>query len=351
MPKPRLKENKGLPARWVKTHGAYYFRVPLGMESMWAGKTKFRLGKALPEAYKAYSERIEIRTKGNTIGDLLDRYQLQVVPTKALTTQQGNLIQIRALRRVFSEMPLFPFSPTYIYQYVEKRIYKTAAHREVEVLSHAFTKAVEWGLIDRHPFKSEVRLEGEKPRDRYVDDWEILECLNLPNKGKGDGVAIVQAYVRLKLLTGLSRGDLLRLEPARQFKDDGIHVQRHKTAKKTGKRTIYTWTPALREAVENAIAMRPVDISPFLFCTRRGKGYINEVTGNCAGWKSLWQRFYAKVMSDTKIEQRFTEHDIRAKVASDADSLQHATELLSHSDPRTTERIYRRKATRVSPAQ
>lgn len=351
MPKQRLKQNKGLPSRWVKTHGAYYYRVPLSMESMWDGKTKFRLGKTLPEAYKAYAERIDFRTKGKTIGDLLDRYQLQVVPTKALTTQQGNLIQIRALRRVFSKMPLFPFSPTYIYQYVEKRIYKTAARREVEVLSHAFTKAVEWGLIDRHPFKSEVRLEGENPRDRYLEDWEIIECLAMPNKGKGDGVAIVQAYILLKLLTGLSRGDMLRLEPSRQFKDDGIHVQRHKTAKKTGKRTIYTWTPALREAVENAIAMRPVDISPFLFCTRRGKGYINEVTGNCAGWKSLWQRFYAKVMSDTKIEQRFTEHDIRAKVASDADSLQHATELLSHSDPRTTERIYRRKATRVSPAQ
>ena len=121
--------------------------------------------------------------------------------------------------------------PKFVYKYVEMRVHKTAAHREIEVLSHAFTKAVEWGLIDRHPFKGEVRLEGEEPRNRYVEDWEITECLNLPNKGKGDGVAIVQDYVRLKLLTSLSRGDSLRLEPARQFKDDGIHVQRHKIAK------------------------------------------------------------------------------------------------------------------------
>ena len=233
MPKLRLKENKGLPSRWVKTHGAYYYRVPTGLEQKWDGKTKFRLGKSLPDAYKSFSERVgeDVIKLANTIGALLDKYLISEVPKKALTTQQGNRIQIKALRKVFGDMPLLPFQPKFVYKYVEMRVHKTAAHREIEVLSHAFTKAVEWGLIDRHPFKGEVRLEGEEPRNRYVEDWEITECLNLPNKGKGDGVAIVQAYVRLKLLTGLSRGDLLRLEPARQFKDDGIHVQRHKIAK------------------------------------------------------------------------------------------------------------------------
>ena len=353
MPKQRLKQNKGLPSRWVKTHGAYYYRVPTGLEHKWDGKTKFRLGKTLVEAYKSFAERVgeDDAGVGKTIGELLDKYLISEVPKKAVTTQAGNRIQISALRRVFGEMPLLPFPPKLIYQYVDKRDYKIAAHREVEVLSHAYTKAVEWGLIDRHPFKGEVRLKGEKPRDRYVEDWEIEECFSLPNKGRGDSVAVVQSYIRLKLLTGLGRGDLLRLEPARQFKSDGIHVQRHKTKDSTGKKVIYSWTPALREAVENAIAVRPVDISPFLFCTRRGKGYINEETGNCAGWKSLWQRFYSKVIAETRVEQHFTEHDLRAKVASDAESLQHATELLAHADPRTTQRIYRRKATKVNPSQ
>ena len=35
-------------------------------------------------------------------------------------------------------------------------------------------------------------------------------------------------------------------------------------------------------------------------------------------------------------KKHFTEHDLRAKVASDADSLQHAIELLAHADSRTT---------------
>ncbi|CAK0746251.1 hypothetical protein CCP3SC15_1420004 [Gammaproteobacteria bacterium] len=79
------------------------------------------------------------------------------------------------------------------------------------MLSHAFTKAVQWGYLDRHPFKSEVRLEGEKPRSRYIEDWELVESLSLPAMRKKGSVEMIQSYIRIKLLTGLRRGDLLRL--------------------------------------------------------------------------------------------------------------------------------------------
>ena len=52
---------------------------------------------------------------------------------------------------------------------------------------------------------------------------------------------------------------------------------------------------------------------------------------------------------ETKVIKRFTEHDLRAKCASDAESLEHARALLSHADARTTEAIYRRKPERVKP--
>ena len=44
------------------------------------------------------------------------------------------------------------------------------------------------------------------------------------------------------------------------------------------------------------------------------------------------------------------EHDIRAKVASDAENLERAQELLGHKDARTTQAIYRRGIRRVKPA-
>ena len=191
----------------------------------------FRLGRDAPGRYKVWAERLGELEAARTIGQLLDRYALEVIPTKAPKTQAGNNRALPTLRAVFGHLPLTPFKPRLVYQYVDRRGAKIAAHREIEVLSHAFTKAVEWGYIDRHPFKGEVRLEGEAPRTRYVEDWEVVEALALKPRRKAGSVLAVQAYIRMKLLTGMRRGDLLRLRPAHDCKEDGIHVQPRKTAK------------------------------------------------------------------------------------------------------------------------
>ena len=329
-------------------HGAYYYYVPRGLEAHWDGKKLFRLGATLPEAYKRWAERLGAPDKARTIRELLDRYALEVVPTKAPKSQRENARHLEKLRKVFGDMPLEPFKPRLVYAYVDKRDAKVAAHREIEVLSHAYTKAIEWGYIDRHPFKEQVRLKGETARSRYVEDWEVVECLALQSRRKKGSVLAVQAYIRLKLLTGMARSDLLRLRLDDHLREDGIHVTRHKTEGTTGKRTIYDYAlaPERLDAVKRALAVRPV-LSPFLFCTRRGKGYFNEATGLCSGWDSMWQRFIDRVLAETKVRERFTEHDLRAKVGSDAVSLERARALLQHADSRTTERVYRRKPERV----
>jgi hypothetical protein len=45
------------------------------------------------------------------------------------------------------------------------------------------------------------------------------------------------------------------------------------------------------------------------------------------------------------------ERDLRAKVASDAESLERARQLLGHFDARLTQRVYVRKAARIAPAK
>lgn len=354
MPRKRNKENAGLPARWKMEHGAVYYQVPPGLEAQWDGKKKFRLGKTLPEAYKEWAARLESVDQAKTIGALLDRYALEVVPTKAARTQVENQRAIRRLRSMFGAATLDWIRPQHVYQFADKHKDKpVAVNRAIDVLSHAFTMAVKWGYIDRHPFKGEIRLEGEKPRDRYVEDWEIVECLAMESKRKKGSVLAIQAYIRIKLLTGMARSDLLRLDPTpgKHFTDEGIQVTRHKTAGKTGKTTIYEWTPELRSAVDLALSVRPVDIAPFLFCTRKGEGYIDEDKGTASGWDSMWQRFMKRVMDETSVKERFTEHDLRAKCASDAESLDHARALLSHVDSEVTRRIYRRRPERVKPGK
>ncbi len=239
-------------------------------------------------------------------------------------------------------MGLTELHPHHVYKYVDLRGKPTAARREVEVLRHAFSMAVRWGLIHQHPLAGNVRLKGAKERTRYVEDWEIIEALSLPAMRKRGSVGAIQAYIRLKIIAGLRRGDMLRLRVS-DCRDDGIHVTTHKT----GKRVIYEWTPERRAAVDAAKAARPVDISPFLFCNAKGESYLNEAKGTASGFNSMWQNFMGRVLKETKVTQRFTEHDLRAKCASDAPSLERARALLAHVDTKMTLRVYRRKPERV----
>ena len=131
MPLTRKPENRGLPVRWQHTHGAYYFRVPPGSEHLWDGKKRFQLGRTLPDAYKVYAEHITTAAHAQTIGNLLDRYLLEVVPAKAPKTQTDNKRFIQTLRKATGAWPLTYIRPQHIHQYVQKRSYQTAAHPSV----------------------------------------------------------------------------------------------------------------------------------------------------------------------------------------------------------------------------
>jgi len=257
-------------------------------------------------------------------------------------SRPDNLRAIRRLSAVFGNLAITALRPTNAYQYLDKRgrEARTAANREIEVLSHAYTKAIEWGLTDFHPIRGKVRKLSTPPRTRYIEDWELVEALKIASP-------MLTAYLHIKLLTGLRRGDLLRLT-RRDIRDDGIHVMPHKTALTTGRRVIIEWTNELRSAVDLARSTRTKIGSVWLFSTRKGQPYIRE-DGSARAWNSLWQRYMARVLRETKVTERFTEHDLRAKCASDASSLERAQQLLTHADRDTTRRIYRRKPERVKP--
>jgi hypothetical protein len=101
--------------------------------------------------------------------------------------------------------------PRHIYKYVDTRVSKGGEKSratglyEIRVFRHVFTKAVEWGILNRHPFKGEVHLRGLQARDRYVEDCEITQALALKPKRNSGSVLMIQAYMRLKLLIGIRR--------------------------------------------------------------------------------------------------------------------------------------------------
>ena len=74
--------------------------------------------------------------------------------------------------------------------------------------------------------------------------------------------------------------------------------------------------------------------SAYLLCTRQGNQYTAD------GFRAIWQRAMRKHIDHGW--ERFTEHDLRAKVASDSESLHLAQARMGHQTPNTTSRVYRR---------
>ena len=112
-----------------------------------------------------------------------------------------------------------------------------------------------------------------------------------------------------------------------------------------GKVICVMWTPDLRQAVAWCFHHRG-DAEPGpLFRTRTGTHY----TGS--GFRAIWQRTMVRAVADGVLAERFTDHDIRAKAATDARAQGlDATALLGHSDPSVTQRHYLRGPAKVLPA-
>ncbi len=126
-----------------------------------------------------------------------------------------------------------------------------------------------------------------------------------------------------------------------------LYVTPRKTANSSGKSLIIEWSDELRLAIDEIKTARKKINSIWLFHTNIGQPYIKE-DGTANGFDSIWRRFINKVLAETKLKERFTEHDLRSKVASDT-NIEHASILLGHASKEITQRVYRRKAETVKP--
>jgi len=330
---------------------SHYYRVPPGEEAKWDGRQEFRLGSSLPEAYRTWADRLEITASGATWADVVDRYRLEVLPTKKPKTRESYELSIRRLLPVFGLMAPAEIRPSHAYRFYDlakKARNAGGAKADVGVLRATLSTAVSWGLIDANPLMGQLRLEGYAPRDRYVEDWEVAEALSLPATSRGTRVA--QPYIMFKLMTGLRRSDILRM-PVLDTSAAGFLVTPGKTAESSGKKIFIEWIPELLAIYEQILSIPPRRFpASRLFTNRRGHGYMNDETDRANGFDSLWAGFMDRCIERTNLTERFQEKDIRAKASSDADSLEEARDLLGHASSTTTERWYRRKAVVVTPS-
>ena len=298
--------NKHLP-RHVYPHRRQY--------RLWTPDGWVPLGKTEAEMYARLSGLL--KSDLVTMGDVLDRYAVEIIPGKSLPYQRAQRDHVKRLRKAFGHMRPDQITTQHVYGYLDgRRKSPVAANNEVATLSHVFRKAIRWGAGTINPVVGVERYETT-PRDRYVTEDEFWTVHNFMPP-------MIQSAMELALLTALRKGNLLALTRD-HLTDDGIEF----TPGKGGKPTVYEWSNELRGAVRRALQLPPQVRKPVI-CTRRGTAYTGD------GFYAIWQRHMVKIVEKTGVE-RFTFHDIRAKSASD-DTLEAATERLGHNSAKVTER-------------
>lgn len=358
-----LKENKKYPSNWrLRKRGekgkfVLFYRVPKAVRHLWGDKSEVKLGEgktlveAEEKAFAFWASKISTTSKPYTLGELFNRYRLQVLPTKKSSQRDSNTYSLNRLQKIIDlDQPVVEFKTHQAYEYRDFIHYKLSAKRansDIETLSHIFTKAIEWGCERPHPIINIMKKIPIASRGRYVTDEELDFFLSVCND-------FLKVYVPLKLATGKDQGMLLRLRLSEVTKEGVYFGKRIKTG--AGKASFLPFEhdgepTGLREIINDIMAWRAKTLkvqSMFLFASKHGKPMFNE-KGKATNFRSQWSRAMDKAILETDLSERFTEHDLRAKTASDIDNEVEAARLLQHASVATTRKIYLRKPQTVVP--
>lgn len=367
MAKKRHKDHRGLPRNWRFKHGAYRYRVPVAERHLWDGKTEANLGTNLHDAYRTWADRHQFIGVAKTMNDLFDRYVLEVISTRRPGAAYQARLVIDRLRLVFGDMLPHNLKPVHIYQYNDLRSVKKkletgrvsggpgAAKKDITMLSDVCNYAVRWGVVDRHPFQGQVKIQKEKTMQHYVED-EDIQAFNAvtPTPTEAHNITeVMKLYVEFKLLTGLRKQDALLL-PSTILHDneDGIFVQPQKTSRTSGKAIIIEWTHALRDCVVRILAARPNQSSEYLFCHDNGTPWYDiNALYTARDFSFYFTKHVKRAMAECGLKQRFVDKNLRAKVATDLNDTDHAQNLLAHTTKQTTQNHYIVKPQRVKPTK
>ena len=323
----RRKHDKHLPQRMYLHHASYWFRPKHAKP--------INLGRDLAGALARYGSLIDRQWSGRTIGDVIDRYRIEVLPLKrSAQTRSDQGKALDRLKRVFGHMLPQNVTPQACYRYLDTRrtregkLAPVAARHEISLLGHVFSKAVRWGICSVNPVRGLDYGERSGKRQRVPLD-QVGAVRALASRR-------MRIAIDLAISTGQRRGDLLSLK-REQLSDEGIVFRQSKT----GAGVLIEWSENLRSIVDSAKRLSPQIPGEYLIRKPNGKPYTAR------GFSAIWQRLMAKHVKAGG--QRFSFHDLRSVSADGAATAEEARDRLGHASVETTKRHYLRGLTRAKP--
>lgn len=331
MPRRRQTQTH-LPQHVYFKHGAYYF-VDRAKKWHW-------LGKSEGDMHRAMATLADVGEVG-TIAQLIERYKKEVLSGYRKHEQTARRKHLERIGLVMGTMAPPDLTGLDVRQFRDKLGQRKGndwgkpqlALKALMVLSHMFSWACEWGLVETNPCIG-VKRPPQPRRTRYPSDAEFEAV-------KKWCPPMFQVAMDIALFTGLRREDLLAIDRD-ACTDEGLIVNTGKTGK------------ALQIAVKNkdgtpnelAAAIDrgwklPPRVRRHLICTHEGEQYTPD------GFSANWKRYRDKAIEKKDLATPYRFNDIRAKSASDDADGARASNRLGHTSRAVTEKFYIRKPRKV----
>lgn len=320
------RQDRHLPAKVYLEHGAYYYRD--------GKKPRVQLGRELGEALAKYAALIGPAWSMRTLGDVIDRYRIEVLPQKR--ADQTRLEEGRALDRLkvaFGHMLPDNLTAVHCYGYIDRRRSKegkpvpVAARHEIALLGHVYLLAIRWGAASINPARG-LQLPKKAGKRPYVPmAWvDAVKALASPR---------MRLAIDWAVLIGQRRADLLKLKLS-DVRDDGVYVDQGKT----GAKLLIARSPNVDALIERSKAMSPQIPREYLIRKQNGRHYT------ASGFSANWQRLIGKHVAAGGV--RFTFQDLRSVSVNDT-GIEEARDRLGHASAETTKRHYLRGVTKAKP--
>lgn len=287
----RLKGHKPRTATFLKKADA----VTWGQET----ETKIRLSKYFPERL--------IESEGNTLGDLLDRYNSEVLPK---SRAKGQLGQLEWWKDQLGEYKLSDLTPSLIVKLRDKLTKeqsgrtgrnRTSAtvNRYLALLSHVCTIAIkEWQWMAVNPVTQISKPREAQGRIRFLNDEERGRLLAICKASESVHLFTI---VTLALSTGMRKGEILGL------KWENIDLQNRRITlvrTKNGERRVVPLVGKAYEQIRNLYLKLEPDKGSLLFPSPHNSNQPISI-------RTAWETALKKAdVSD------FRFHDLRHSTAS-----------------------------------
>lgn len=158
-------------------------------------------------------------SKKHTLGQLIDRYIKNVLPTKRKCEQRQGA-QLNWWKKQLGSYLLADITPALIAEQRDILLRETTKRRKLRspatvvrymaVLSHAFTIAIkEWGWIEDSPLRKVTKPREPRGRVRFLDNDERVKLLQICKESSN---SYLYTIVVLALSTGMRQSEILNLK-------------------------------------------------------------------------------------------------------------------------------------------